>query len=134
MIPNHFVQLEAFPLNANGKIDKKLLPDPEGLTLSSGVEYITPRNEIEEKVVKIWKMVLGQKNIGMNDDFFDLGGFSMRAIGLIAEYNKSFNVQLKLQEVLERTKLYEHSKIIESRVWIKTSSKEKISNVETFEF
>jgi amino acid adenylation domain-containing protein len=134
MLPAYFVQLEVMPLTANGKIDRKSLPDPEGLGLTSGAEYVAPHNDLEEKVIEIWEMVLGQKNIGMNDDFFDLGGFSMRAIGLIAEYNKSFNVRLTIQEVFKRTKLYEHAKLIETQIWIKTSSVEKVPNIETFEF
>jgi hypothetical protein len=134
MVPAYFVQLEEMPLTPSGKIDKKGLPDPEGLELSSGIAYVAPGNELEKKLVGIWEKVLGKKNIGMNDDFFDLGGFSMRAIGLVAEYNKSFNVRLSIQEILEKTKLYEHARIIEARVWIKTQPEEKAPNMETVEF
>ncbi|WP_202704128.1 amino acid adenylation domain-containing protein, partial [Flavobacterium sp. UGB4466] len=134
MIPAHFVQMEVMPLTANGKIAKKSLPDPVGVSLVNVVEYAAPKNKTEEKLIEIWEMVLNQKNIGMNDDFFDLGGFSMRAIGLVAEYNKSFNVQLTIQELFERTKLYEHAKIIETRMWLNKSSEEKTTSIETIEF
>ncbi|WP_242674830.1 amino acid adenylation domain-containing protein [Niastella populi] len=134
MLPAHFVQLKAMPLTANGKVDKESLPDPAGLGLKSGVEYVAPKNKTEEKLIEIWVMVLGQENIGMNDDFFDLGGFSMRAIGLVAEYNKSFNVRVTVQELFEKTKLYEHARIIETRMWLNTSSEEKKLNTETIEF
>ena len=53
MVPAYFMQLEKIPLTPNGKIDRKALPEPDG-DINTGVEYVAPRNEIEEKIVKIW--------------------------------------------------------------------------------
>ena len=61
MIPTHFVQLDALPLTPNGKVDRKRLPEPEGLGLSSAVEYIAPRNQTEEKLAAIWQEFLAKK-------------------------------------------------------------------------
>ena len=58
MIPSYFVQLERMPLTANGKMDRKALPEPEG-SLQTGVEYVAPRNLTESQLVKIWEEVLG---------------------------------------------------------------------------
>lgn len=137
MIPSHFIQLDEFLLTANGKIDKSALPDPEGLQMSSGTAYVAPRNEIEEEMVKLWELVLNRTRVGVYDDFHELGGYSVKAIGLVAEYNKTFNVRLTLQEIYQRTKLYEHAELIEIRSWVNESSSEKDDpkeNIETFEF
>ncbi|WP_165760254.1 non-ribosomal peptide synthetase, partial [Niastella populi] len=80
MVPAHFVQLESMPLTANGKIDKKSLPDPEGLELSSGVEYVAPRTEPEKVLVSVWSDVLKREGIGVKDSFYNLGGDSIKSI------------------------------------------------------
>ena len=79
MIPAYFVGIDQIPLTANGKIDRKSLPDPGG-SINTGVEYVPPRNEIESKLVKIWQEVLEIEKIGVNDNFFDLGGNSLSLI------------------------------------------------------
>jgi acyl-CoA synthetase (AMP-forming)/AMP-acid ligase II len=137
MLPEYYVQMESMPLTSNGKIDKKALPDPEGMGLASGVEYLAPRNEIEKRVIEVWEIVLGKKNIGVNDDFFALGGNSFRVMGLIAEYNASFNVRLSLQDLFDKTQLYLHAELIEIRHWVGNESEAEVSekeNIETFEF
>jgi amino acid adenylation domain-containing protein len=93
MIPAHFVQLEELPLTPNGKVDKKALPSPEGLGMSTGVEYVAPRNEVEEKLVGIWEEILGRENIGIDDDFFELGGNSIKAVSVSRA--DSFHIPLK---------------------------------------
>ena len=56
MIPSHFIKLENIPLNPNGKVDRKALPEPDG-SISTGVEYVAPRDEFEELLAKIWEDV-----------------------------------------------------------------------------
>ncbi|WP_160716858.1 non-ribosomal peptide synthetase [Chitinophaga solisilvae] len=82
MVPSYFVQLEEIPLTQNGKADKRRLPDPLGIELRSGAEYVAPRNEIEEKLVAIWKELLGKDKIGIRDNFFDAGGNSIKIVRL----------------------------------------------------
>jgi acyl carrier protein len=82
LLPSHYVQLESLPLTPNGKVDRKELPDPEGLGMRNGVEYAAPRNVIEEKLVVIWQKILGRDDIGINDNFFDVGGDSIRIMNL----------------------------------------------------
>jgi amino acid adenylation domain-containing protein len=96
MLPGYFVQLEVMPLTANGKIDKKSLPDPEGLRLTSGVEYVAPRNETEAKLVKIWEEVLQRESIGVKDDFFALGGHSLKALKVVFRVNEEFKIGIKI--------------------------------------
>ncbi|WP_298510753.1 amino acid adenylation domain-containing protein [uncultured Kordia sp.] len=90
MLPSYYVELEKLPINVHGKIDRKLLPDfkvAEGLIAT---EYIAPRNDVEEKLVNIWKQILGVEKIGVTNSFFELGGHSLLAITLINEINKEF--------------------------------------------
>ncbi|MBX4267609.1 amino acid adenylation domain-containing protein, partial [Clostridium estertheticum] len=69
MVPAYFMKIEKMPLTPNGKTDRKALPEPDG-EINTGVEYAAPRNEIEEKLVKVWSEVLGIEKIGIDDDFF----------------------------------------------------------------
>ncbi|WP_243391509.1 non-ribosomal peptide synthetase [Paenibacillus sp. GM1FR] len=99
MIPSYFVELERLPLTPNGKIDRKVLPVPEG-EAGSGTEYVAPRNELETKLAAIWQEVLGlAKEIGVHDNFFDIGGHSLRATTLVSKIHKKLNVDLPLRDV-----------------------------------
>ncbi|MFT5822227.1 MAG: amino acid adenylation domain-containing protein, partial [Crocinitomix sp.] len=113
MLPAHFVQLEQFPLNTNGKIDKKALPKPDGLGLDSGMEYVAPRTEIERKLVEIWEALLTAENIGIKADFFALGGHSLMAIRLTNAYQKELNVKVAFKNLLADTVLESHARLIE---------------------
>lgn len=101
MVPSCFVQLNQLPLNANGKVDRKALPELEG-SMVLGTEYESPRNEMEEKLVQIWQEVLGREQIGINDNYFDLGGHSLKAIVLTSEIHKTLNIDVPLSEIFKR--------------------------------
>jgi amino acid adenylation domain-containing protein len=112
MLPSHFVQIKELPLTSNGKLDKKALPSPDGLGMSTGVEYKAPTNDAEQKIVDLWEDVLGKAQIGLNDDFFTLGGHSLKAIQLLNGYNKFFNVKLSINDLFENTTLISHAALI----------------------
>ena len=114
MLPAYYVQLEVLPLTSNGKVDKKSLPDPKGLGLASGVEYVAPRNVMEEKLAKIWKKILQRDNIGIKDDFFALGGHSLKAARLSNEYQKELAVKLSLRDLFAHTNIESHAELIRS--------------------
>jgi amino acid adenylation domain-containing protein len=103
MIPAYFVKLERIPLNPNGKVDIRALPEPgPGL---SGREYIAPRDEIEEKLAEIWKEVLNigrnleNRSIGIDDNFFELGGHSLRATTLVYRIYQEFEISIEIGDV-----------------------------------
>ena len=85
MVPNYYVHLNSIPLTSNGKVDRKALPDPEGTGMQQAA-YIAPVTETEKKLVKIWSEVLRGKEeeIGLESDFFALGGDSIKAIQIVA--------------------------------------------------
>ncbi|MCK4260231.1 MAG: AMP-binding protein [Halanaerobiales bacterium] len=66
MIPSYFIQIDKIPLTNNGKVNKKALPEPDGV-INTGVEYVAPENEIEKKLVEIWQDILTVKTIGIDD-------------------------------------------------------------------
>lgn len=99
MIPQKLIGLTKFPLTFNGKIDRNALPEPIISLFSDS--YIPPSNELENTIVKIWQTVLGlnEAAIGLDDDFFKLGGNSISAIKIISEINKKFKLQLKIVDI-----------------------------------
>ena len=101
MIPSFFVSLERLPLTANGKINRKALPEPE---IKSSTEYIAPRNPVEKRLVQIWQEIFGLEKIGVTDDFFDLGGHSLWGIRISNEIHKYFEIEIQFIQVFqERT-------------------------------
>jgi tyrocidine synthetase-3 len=99
MIPAYFVELESIPLTSSGKVNRKDLPDPDGLGITSGVAYVKPRNQTEQLLVNIWEEILKRENIGIYDNFFDVGGHSLRAIRLVSVIQKQFNAEIKLTQI-----------------------------------
>ena len=93
MVPSLIVELSEIPVTANGKLNRKALPEPT-LNEISSQQYVAPRNQIEETLVDLWIDVLGYEKIGIEDSFFQLGGDSIVAIRLISKINKHFNVRL----------------------------------------
>jgi amino acid adenylation domain-containing protein len=128
MLPAYYVQLEELPLTSNGKIDKKSLPDPEGLGLTSGIAYVAPRNEIEEKLIMIWQEVLQRENIGIKDDFFALGGHSLKLIKMINQINKQFGLNYDLKGAYSEPTIESMSQKIKTDIWFKEYKVENENN------
>ena len=88
MVPSKFVSLESIPLTANKKVDKRALPAPDEMGMETGTDYCPPTNEVEEHLAKIWEEVIGRNQIGINDNYFDIGGDSIKAIQIMARLQK----------------------------------------------
>lgn len=92
MVPSAIVPLASFPLTANGKIDRKALPHPSTMEVSSSAAADLPRNEVESVIARVWKDALGTETVGLEDNFFDLGAHSL----MVAE------VHMQLKQLLAR--------------------------------
>jgi len=92
MIPSALVWLAAMPINRNGKIDRPALPDPEFSRVEG--EVVPPGSPIEEDIAAAWRSVLKEWRGGIHDNFFEVGGDSLRAIALVAQLQKNFNVRI----------------------------------------
>ncbi|WP_160716659.1 non-ribosomal peptide synthetase [Chitinophaga solisilvae] len=105
MVPAWFVQLDAFPLTANGKTDRKALPDPAKDGLSGGESYVAPQTTAEKQLAAIWEAVLGREAVGRHDNFFELGGHSLAAMQVISRVHHGMKVQIGLQHFFEHPEL-----------------------------
>ena len=81
MVPSAWVFLDELPLTPNGKVDRRALPEPEGLGVGT-VEYLAPRSQMEETIARIWREVLGIDRVGVHDGFFQLGGHSLQLMAV----------------------------------------------------
>ncbi|MBX3328845.1 MAG: amino acid adenylation domain-containing protein [Nitrospira sp.] len=89
MIPSTVTVLEALPLTANGKIDRAALPDPEQTQAATRDGYVAPRNDVETTLAQIWADVLHLDRVGIQDNFFAIGGDSIRSLQVVARAHKS---------------------------------------------
>jgi acyl carrier protein len=101
MLPNAYVMLEAMPLTPNGKIDSKQLPDIETLRAEKS-QALAPRNELETKLVQLWQQVLELPQVGVEDNFFDLGGNSFLLGELYIRVEELIGAKLPLIELFKR--------------------------------
>jgi thioesterase domain-containing protein/acyl carrier protein len=100
MIPAAFVALEAMPVNLNQKVDRRALPMPTPENLLSFKPFVSPRNKWERQLTKIWETVLGISPIGIQDNFFEVGGHSLLALSLMAQIETVFGKTLPLSTLL----------------------------------
>ena len=101
MIPSSFVALEALPLTANGKLDHTALLALRDADDAPPEERVAPRNEIERVLVEVWADVLGRKAVGVTDNYFALGGDSIRAIQIVSRL-RSRDLQVAIRDLMQR--------------------------------
>ncbi len=98
MVPSFFIPMEKLPLNSSGKIDRKALPEPR--ISASGVAGEPPMDETQKRVARIWAEVL-EGSVGIDDNFFEMGGHSLKGTVLISRLHREFNVKLMLVDVFK---------------------------------
>ena len=98
MVPSVIMVLEALPLNANGKIDRKALPEP---VFDAGDAYEAPEGELETQLAQLWAEVLGVERVGRQDNFFELGGHSLLALTLV-ERMRAAGIRAQVRELFEQ--------------------------------
>ncbi len=101
MIPMYFVRIEKIPLTPNGKVDRKALPDPEPDTRQSGSVESEELNPVEMSLSGIWRRVLEIENLSKHDNFFNVGGHSLKALRLLSQINREFNRTFQLSDIFE---------------------------------
>ncbi len=98
MVPSVFMMIDEIPLTASGKVDRRRLPEPDGMRPELAADYVAPGTTVEESIAAIWSEVLGIERVGVNDNFFDLGGHSLMATQVISRVRETFQVELKLDK------------------------------------
>ncbi|MGD7061266.1 non-ribosomal peptide synthetase [Bacillus altitudinis] len=99
MLPHELIELENLPLTPNGKVDKRQLPKPEAPQGNRRVKL--PANEVEQKLLVMWREVLEREDISTDDHFFELGGHSLKAMSLLSIVSKEFEVQVPIHLLFE---------------------------------
>jgi len=116
MIPKIIVELQEFPLTPNKKIDRKALTARK-IDNKLNKDYELPQNEVEEKVINIWKNILNINQLSVTDNFFKLGGHSLSAVHVIYEINESFKCNLYQRDIFNNPTVY-YSPILRQPKWI----------------
>ena len=117
MIPNYFIEIEKIPLNSNGKLDRKALPEPEMRDLISK-NYVEPVTDTEKALCSIYSEVFNimEGNIGKMTDIYELGGNSLNAIKISSKIQSKFRVKMNIKTILERPLIYELAKYIDENI------------------
>jgi amino acid adenylation domain-containing protein len=116
MVPAVFVLMDALPLSANGKVDRKALPEPD-MGTAFAKEYVAPRTDTERTLAEIWKEVLKQGQVGVHDDFFEVGGDSLLATQAMSRINRLFNTHIPLRKLFEVRKLEALAQFFDLSLW-----------------
>ncbi|MFZ5989460.1 MAG: AMP-binding protein [Bacillota bacterium] len=112
MIPAQFVSLDRIPLTQNGKVDRKSLPEPQE-DVVMGTQYKDAQSDTEERLVEIWRKLLEIQKVGVEDNFFSLGGDSLKATTLATYIRKEFEVEIPLRELFKNQTIRELASYIE---------------------
>ncbi|OAI22284.1 amino acid adenylation domain-containing protein [Methylomonas koyamae] len=115
MVPSVFVLLAAMPLNANGKADRSALPAPDEADAVQAGPMQAPADAVEEALLGIWQKVLGRDDIGVNDNFFALGGHSLTITQVFSRIPKLFEVKLGLSELFQHPTVAGQAALIRNR-------------------
>jgi amino acid adenylation domain-containing protein len=115
MVPSAFVLLKTLPLTTNGKVDRKALPAPEQVRPELEAAYVAPRNPIESTLGEIWAEVLGLEQVGIYDNFFDLGGHSLLLTQVTSRIHHAFGVELPMRQLFEAPTIAALAEIIASK-------------------
>ncbi|HXQ70015.1 MAG TPA: methyltransferase, partial [Pyrinomonadaceae bacterium] len=102
MVPASFVILDELPLLPNGKLDRRALPALESVRPDLPQVFVAPRTSIEKSLAGVWSDLLGLPQVGIHDNFFDLGGHSLLTTQLISRVRELFKVELPLREVFQQ--------------------------------
>ncbi|TDX61138.1 amino acid adenylation domain-containing protein [Methylosinus sp. sav-2] len=132
MVPQLFVRLEALPLTASGKLDRKALPDPDP-DAQSRRNYVAPRTPTEETLCRIFADVLSVERVGVDDSFFELGGHSLTVMQLVARVSNMLNVSLPISLVYRNDRLAVLAETVDLMKALNPSHSDRASSAAAFE-
>ncbi|ORX78898.1 acetyl-CoA synthetase-like protein [Anaeromyces robustus] len=117
MIPKYFLRINEIPINFNGKLDRKALPEPN-IDEIINKEYIEPKTNIERKICQIFSKVflISENKIGMNDNFFELGGDSLNAVTISLAIEKELGTKLNIKDIIEYSTIKDLSRFVENKL------------------
>lgn len=117
MVPAAFVRLEAMPLTANAKVDRRALPFPLSEDFPAQESFVAPRDNIESQLANIWERIFDRSPIGVRDDFFDLGGHSLLAVRMMQQVEQDFHKRLPITTLLEAPTIEQMAQLLRKEEW-----------------
>lgn len=114
MIPSTFMAMDKFPLTPSGKVDRRALPEPRRNRAILELEFVAPRTPLEEQLSEIWAQVLSIEAIGIHDNFWDLGGDSLRAIQLVSKLRDACQQELPMAAIFDAPTIAQLAELVES--------------------
>lgn len=117
MIPAGFTQLGAMPRTPHGKLDYRALPEPEATGTARNGHFAAPRTPTEDRISAIWSQMLGVEEVGIHEDFFALGGHSLKAVQVISRVRDSFQVDVALRHFFEEPTVAGLGRRVEAILW-----------------
>jgi amino acid adenylation domain-containing protein len=118
MLPSAFVTLDAMPVAASGKVDRRALPAPDRTRPELDEVFVAPRTPTESALAEMWAKLLGIDRVGVTDNFFDVGGHSLLATQLVSRLREAFQVEVPLHYFFETPTVAELAASIETAHWI----------------
>ncbi|PYI83203.1 MAG: hypothetical protein DME26_15455, partial [Verrucomicrobia bacterium] len=115
MVPSAFVELEKLPLTPNGKVDRQALPGLEGIRATLDTAYVAPRSEPEKGIAKIWRDLLQVEQVGLHDNFFDLGGHSLLVVQAQARLRDTLGIDLPVVKLFQYPTISALTKFLSAR-------------------
>ena len=112
MIPNRFMMLPALPRTAQGKVDRRALPEPDWQHPERTCAMVAPRTPVEENLARLWSDVLSVEQIGVHDTFFALGGHSLLATRLVSRVCETFRLELPPHMLLQAATVAEMAVVV----------------------
>jgi microcystin synthetase protein McyA len=103
MIPHMIVEMDNFPLTSTGKVDREALPEPEEESGKMARDFEAPKSRVEEIIADIWQRVLGVELVGINENFFDIGGDSLKAVQVISQLRSALDTEISVISLFEKT-------------------------------
>jgi amino acid adenylation domain-containing protein len=114
MVPSAIVVLPSLPLSPNGKLDRRALPEPTGM--ATRAEHVAPRTDTERVLAGIWAQVLEVDRVGIADDFFDLGGDSVRSLQIVTRAKAAFDLALTPRDILTTRDVATLAELVEEKI------------------
>jgi acyl-coenzyme A synthetase/AMP-(fatty) acid ligase/acyl carrier protein len=115
MVPAIYVFLDELPLTPNRKVDRRALPAPDAAATTRSANYVPPRTDSEKQVAAIWQLLLNNPNVGVTENFFDLGGHSLLVIRLQARLRQQFGWEPSLIELFQYPTVASIAKLVDGR-------------------
>lgn len=116
MVPTIFMPLDAMPLNANGKVERRALPEPRVALTTPAVTFTEPGTPLEERLAQVWRNTLALEQVGIYDNFFEIGGHSLLATQLVSRLRTIFQVELSLRAIFEAPTISAQAEVIAQRL------------------